>query len=572
MRSKPGNVFFSKNLNLFLLTILLLTFSAEIFAKKVKPNSVYVINLQGTMIERKEKDKFSNMLPVLLGMKPNITIGLNHVMKNIKAAAQNPNIVGIYLYNGNLSAGYAMLKEVRDALLEFKKTGKFIVAYSDNYTQSNYYLASVANKIMLNPYGSLDLKGLSSTTTYYKKAIDKLGVEMQVVKVGAYKSAVEPYINTEMSEANREQVSVFLNSIWKNLTTEIAASRNLTTDSINNIANKFTSLIPNELLKSYNLVDTLVYVDETDSIINNYLANNKKANKIGHTAFTEINKKSIKDKNKIAVIYAEGSITSDKGINARNMIKICKELEKNSAVKAVVLRVNSPGGSAFESEKIWRALSQLKTKKPVVVSMGNVAASGGYYISCMADKIVAQPTTITGSIGIFGLFPNLKGLNDKVGLTYDGVKTNTLSDAYSANRAFSDQERTLMQNNINRGYELFVKRCADGRKKTTDEIKAIAEGRVWTGEDALKIGLVDELGGLNTAVRAAAKLAKIPSYQLVAATIIPKNYSLSLVAVQQKIEENLIQNKLGDYYQLYKELNEIQQQDRVQTRLLFDFE
>lgn len=550
--------------------IMMLFFSIEVSAKRIKDNSIYVIHLNGSLVEKKDKFKFSDMLPALIGLKPNITIGLNDVLKNIKTAAENPNVKGIYLYGGDLKVGYASLKEIRDALISFKNTDKFIVAYADTYSQKNYYLASVADKIMLNPYGSVDVKGLSSETTFYKNAIDKLGVEMQVVKVGTYKSAVEPYTNTEMSDANREQVKVFLNSIWNNLSTEIAQSRKLSSEKINQIADNYSALLPTQKLREMNLIDTLVYIDETDSIVNKFVADKKKPNKIGHYEFTSLNRKSIKDKNKIAIIYADGSIATDGAINSKTVLKLCKELEANNSVKAVVLRVNSPGGSAFESEKIWRAITRLKMKKPVVVSMGNVAASGGYYISCNASRIFAQPTTVTGSIGIFGLFPNMKGINDKLGLSYDGVKTNKLSDAYSTNRAFTDEERMLMQDKINEGYELFVKRCADGRKKTTNEIKAIAEGRVWTGEDALKIGLIDELGGLNDAIKSAAELSEIETYQLVIPTLKSKNNSVSLISVEQKLEENILKNNLGDYYQLFKDMNEIESQDRIQARMLYD--
>ncbi len=563
---------FSSVINFVLIFIFLFSCSVNIFAKKIKPNSVYVINLQGTLIEHKERDKFSDMLPALLGMKPNYTIGLNHVLKNIHEAGKSPNIIGIYLYNGNLSAGYGMIKEIRNALIDFKKSGKFIVAYADNYLQSNYYLASVADKVMFNPYGTLDIKGLSTKTTFYKNAIDKLGIDMQVVKVGTFKSAVEPYTNTEMSEANRVQMTEFLNSIWKNLSSEMAVSRKITSDSINILANQYCGLQPNDRLRASHLIDTLVYIDETDSILNGYSAYKQRHNKIGHNAFTEINRKSINDKNKIAILYVDGAIgESNNEINAKSISRICKELELNNAVKAVVVRVNSPGGSAFESEKIWRAFSKLKEKKPIIVSMGNYAASGGYYISCMANKILAQPTTITESIGIFGVFPNMKGINDKIGLSYDGVKTNKMSDAFSTHRAFTDEERALLQENVNRGYELFVKRCADGRKKTMEEIKAIAQGRIWSGEDALKIGLVDELGGLYDAVKVAALSANINTYQLVVASTKSKSNKLGQISIEQKIEENILKNKLGDYYQLFKELNEIQQRDKIQARLLFDF-
>jgi protease-4 len=374
-----------------------------------------------------------------------------------------------------------------------------------------------------------------------------------------------------MSEPSREQVNIFLNSIWRNISTEISDSRNIDLDSLNLIADRFAGLQSNDFYLHKNLIDTLVYVDQTDSILNRFLPDNKKAKKIGHNTFTSKNKKSTKNKNKIAVIYADGSIAENGSINAKMIRILCTALKSDNAVKAVVLRVNSPGGSAFESENIWRALSQLKAKKPLVVSMGDYAASGGYYMACMADKIVAEPTTITGSIGIFGLFPNMKGVNDKIGLTYDAVKTHKMGDAYTLNRAFNEDERELMQNNVNRGYELFVKRCANGRNKTIDEIKKIAEGRVWTGENALEIGLVDTLGGINTAIEIAAQLAKVPEFQTVKANFEKRKNRVSLINIQQKVADEILKTKLGDYYQLFDELNNIRLQDPIQAKLLYDF-
>lgn len=575
---------FKKNTNTFMkpcfshsktwmLALLLMLFLVPqtALAKRIKPNTVYVISLKGSLIEYKDKNKFSDIIPVLMGFKPNVTLGMNHLIKNIRAARNNPNIIGIYLVGGTLKGGYGMFAEVRDALEDFRRSGKFIIAYADNYSQSNYYLASVANKIMLNPYGSVDLKGLASRSTFYKNMMDKAGVEMQVVKVGEYKSAVEPFSATAMSEKNREQVTEYLHSLWKNLSSEMAESRKLTTNAINANADEYTLMQAAGKLKTSHLVDTLVYADQTDSILNSYsLFPGKKVAFTGHYNFTKKNRRSPRDRNKIAVVYANGEIGGSRGgIDADAMIRTCRALEKNPGIKAVVLRVNSPGGSAFDSEKIWRALSQLKAKKPLVVSMANYAASGGYYISCMADKIIAEPTTITGSIGIFGMFPNLKGLNEKLGLTYDGVKTNKLSDAFSTDRPFTDEERTLMQANVDRGYELFIKRCADGRKKSVDEIKLIAQGRVWTGEDALKTGLVDELGGLYDAINSAARLAKLPSYQVMAVVTKPGS-SPVMKAIEAKVEEQLLSNTLGGYYNLFRELNNMQQQDRIQTRLLYD--
>lgn len=537
----------------------------------IKNNSVYVIPLNGTLIEYKEdKSKWADFLPKLIGLKPAKTIGMNHLLKNIASAKNNPKIEGIFLQGGSLSAGYGELKELRDALIDFKKSGKFVLAYADNYTQSNYYLASVANKVLINPFGSVDLKGLASRTTYYKNVIDKLGIEMQIVKVGTYKSAVEPFTSTHMSDYNREQVSVFLNSIWNNICSEMATTRQLPVDSINALANAYAALLPTDQVRQRKLVDKLIYEDQTDSLLNSYMLNGMKAVKLDHNYFNKKNRKSVKNQNKIAIIYADGDIGNKDGITASSMDKICRSVAANPAIKAVVLRVNSPGGSAFDSEKIWHSLSLIKAKKPLVVSMGNYAASGGYYISCNANKIIAEPTTITGSIGIFGMFPNLKGLNEKIGLSYDGVKTNKLSDAYGTDRPFTDEEREMMQANINRGYELYVKRCADGRHKSVDDIKQIAEGRVWTGEDALKIGLVDELGGLETALTEAAKLAHLNGYQTVVPILKSESGTPYLQSVEQKIETNLLQSKLGSYFDLFHEISNIRQNDPIQAKLMYD--
>jgi len=454
-----------------------------------------------------------------MGQPTETTLGLDDVLANISKAKNDENIVGIYLKGGSLSAGMASIKEIRNALVDFKKSGKFVVAYSDDYSQKMYYLVSVANKVLLNPQGMLELKGLSAENIFFKNTLDKLGIEMQIVKVGTFKSAVEPFINTKMSDANREQVTVYMNSIWKNLLMDVSASRKISVANLNGFADEMMMFQPTEKTKQYALVDSLVYADQVDSILKatvKGIAKDEELVFVKHSAMTNLPDNSKYDKSKVAVIYAIGDITDEAGdgIVANKMVETINKVAKDSAIKAVVLRVSSPGGSAYASEQIWRALSMLKAKKPLIVSMGDYAASGGYYISCMADKIVAQPNTITGSIGIFGVIPNIAGLNEKLGVTYDGVKTNKMSDAITVNRKFTPEERDLMQNYVNRGYELFVKRCADGRKMTTDEIKMIAEGRVWTGEDALKIGLIDKIGGLQDAINLAVAKAKLKTYNV----------------------------------------------------------
>ncbi len=538
----------------------------------LKPNSIYELELSGSLIDRSEDNPLMLMAQAL-GQDEEMVIGLDDVLANIKKAKDDENIAGIYLKGGELFGGMASLKEIRDALSDFKKSGKFIVAYADNYMQSNYYLASVADKLLMNPQGLFELKGLASEHVFFKNTLDKLGVEMQIVKVGTYKSAVEPFITTKMSDANREQVTVYVSSLWKTLLNQISADRKIPVDSLNAYANEMMMFQPAEKAIKYALIDSLVYADQVDSILKIYLKSDEKdLNLVKHTKMTKVADNLKFEKDKIAVIYAVGGIDDgqSEGIVSEDIIETINEVAKDEMVKAVVLRVSSPGGSAYGSEQIWRALSNLKAKKPLIVSMGDYAASGGYYISCMADKILAQPNTITGSIGIFGMIPNIAGLNNKIGLTYDVVKTNTLSDAISVNRAFRPEERDLMQNYVNRGYELFVKRCADGRHKTPDQIKAIAEGRVWTGEDALKIGLIDKLGGLNDAIKIAAEKAKVSNYRI---KEYPEKEDFSTKLMKsfgEEAEARYAKAFLGENYKLFKHIKDIEKINGIQARMPFD--
>ncbi len=538
---------------------------------EVSENSVYQLNLEGTLIDRSQDDPFSGAFAEAFGQAEQKVIGLDDVLENIRKAKNNENIKGIYLKGGTLMGGFASIKEIRDALADFKKSGKFVVAYADNYIQKNYYLASVADKVLINPQGMVELKGLSAELMFFKNTLDKLGIEMQVVKVGTYKSAVEPYINTKMSDANREQVSVFLGSIWKNMVSEISKSRKITPEQLNAYADEMMMFQPTEKTKQYALVDSLVYADEVDSIIGKYV---KDFELIEHTKMCKVTVDEKYEKDKVGIIYAVGGIDdgNSDGIDSEKLVETINEVAKDSAVKAVVFRVSSPGGSAYGSEQIWRALTLLKAKKPLVVSMGDYAASGGYYISCMADKIVAQPNTITGSIGIFGIIPNIEGLNNKLGFTYDGVKTNKMSDAISVNRKFTPDERNLMQNYVNRGYELFVKRCADGRKKSTDQIKAIAEGRVWTGEDAIKIGLVDKIGGINDAVKIAVEKAKLKTYMVKEFPVKEDFFTKLMKDFDGGVETRILKSQLGDDYKLLKKVQELKQINGIQARMPFEFE
>jgi len=544
-------------------------------ATTLKPNSIYQIDLEGNLVDRSQEDPLSGAFAHALGKPSENTIGLDDVLANIEKAKKDDNIVGIYLKGGSLSGGVASIKEIRNTLIDFKKSGKFIVAYADNYSQRMYYLASVADKILINPQGMLELKGLSAQTMFFKNTLDKLGIEMQVVKVGTFKSAVEPYVNTKMSDANRLQVNVFMGSIWNNILKEISASRKIPVAKLNSYADEMMMFQPTEKSKQYGLVDGLVYIEQVDSVLKKYVKNLKKGDDltfVKQEAMTKVPDTAKYDKSKVALIYAVGEITDTEGdgIVSRDLVKTINDVEKDSAVKAVVFRISSPGGSAYGSEQIWHALSVLKAKKPLIVSMGDYAASGGYYIACGADKIVAQPTTITGSIGIFGVIPNIKGLDDKIGITYDGVKTNKMSDAISINRPFTPEERDLMQSYVNRGYELFVKRCADGRKMKIEQIKAIAEGRVWTGEDALKIGLVDKIGGLNDAIKLAVEKAKLKSYNIKEypekedfMTKLMKNFG-------KDVETRIAKIQLGEQYNLFKQVKNLDKVNGIQARLPYD--
>jgi protease IV len=541
----------------------------------LKPNSVYEIKLEGNLIDRSEEDPFSAAFAQAMGKTAEKSMGLDDLLANIEKAKNDANIVGIYLNGGSLSGGFASLKEIRNALIDFKKSGKFIVAYADNYSQKDYYLVSVANKILINPQGMLELKGLSAQTMFFKNTLDKLGIEMQIVKVGTYKSAVEPLITTKMSDANREQVTVYMGSIWKTFLTEVSAARKISVEKLNAYADEMLMFQPTEKAKQYGLVDGLVYADEADSILKTFvkgLEKDKEVTLVKHSAMTKLPNTSKYDKNKVAVIYAVGEITdaAGEGIVAKDLVKTINDVAKDSAVKAVVLRVSSPGGSAYASEQIWHALNKLKAKKTLIVSMGDYAASGGYYISCMADKIVAQPNTITGSIGIFGVIPNISGLNEKLGLTYDGVKTNKMSDAITVNRKFTPEERDLMQNYVNRGYELFVKRCADGRKMKTEQIKAIAEGRVWTGEDAIKNGLVDKIGGLNDAIALAVTKAKLNTYNVSEYPEKETFESKFMKSFGDDVETRFLKAQLGEQYKLFKQVRNLDKINGIQARLPYD--
>lgn len=543
---------------------------------QVRKNSIMMLDLNGTLAERSQEN------PLDLIMKDDYkTYGLDDILSSIKKAKENEDIKGIYIQATSLGAGFASLEEIRNALKDFKESGKFVVAYGDAYTQGLYYLSSVADKVLLNPQGMLEWRGLAATPMFFKDLLEKVGVEMQVFKVGTYKSAVEPFISTEMSAANREQINVYLSSIWGQITSAVAESRNLSVEALNKEADRMQMFYPAEESVKNGLVDTLIYKNDVRDYLKNLAGIDKDDNMpiLGIQDMINVKKNVPRDKsgNVIAVYYAYGEIdggssaSTDEGINSEKVIKDLRKLKDNENVKAVVLRVNSPGGSAYGSEQIWYAVNQLKKEKPVIVSMGDYAASGGYYISCNADTIVAEPTTLTGSIGIFGMMPNAKGLTEKLGVSFDVVKTNPYADFGNLTRPMNDGEKGLMQMYVNNGYELFLTRCSDGRGISMEELDKIAQGRVWTGSTAKELGLVDELGGLDKALEIAIAKAGVDAYTVMS---YPKKEgfleSLMNTNPGNYIKGRMLNGKMSDMYRQFSIIENFDKIDRIQARVPFE--
>ena len=485
----------------------------------LEENTIYRLDLSGVLVDQvTEENPFDALLGEMSG-QTTTTVGLNNVLSNIALAKDNDKVLGIYLRGGNLSAGPASAKALRDALLDFKQSGKFIIAYADSYTQTNYYIASVADKMYLNAVGNIAWDGMTAQKQYMTRLFEKIGIEMQILKVGTFKSAVEPYFRTSMSAEDRKQTEQYLAGIWSEVKTAVAQNRPITVEQLDAYADECMSLQPQHKYVDYGFVDTLVYVQDMDTVLRMY-AGTKDYNLLSTRKMTNVKRAENNATDKVAVLYAEGQIfdSGKEGIVDTEVIKIVKKIHKDDAIKAVVLRVNSPGGSANASEQIWHAVQTLQEKGlPVVVSMGDYAASGGYYISCCADYIYAEPTTLTGSIGIFGTVPNVSKLMDKIGLDIDGISTNKHSDltVNALYKGMNKQEFALMQSMVERGYDLFTKRCADGRGVSQEDIKKVGEGRVWLGKDALEIGLVDELGNITNAIAKAAELANLGEYAIV---------------------------------------------------------
>lgn len=505
---------------------------------------------------------------------------LSEVLTAIQVAKENPNVAGIYLKAGYLSAGGASLLEIRKVLIDFKQSGKFIVAYADNYTQGTYFVCATADKVFLNPQGALGIQGLALETTFYKGILKKAGVEMQIFKVGTYKGAVEPYMLDHLSEANREQMTAYLSSTWNVLRAGMAESRNLQPAVIDRFANEGLSFADPEEAVKLGLVDELRYASEVETYLKEKVgAPDEKLHFANCQQIASLKPAQNSSKQRIAVMYAEGEIVPEAADQTYSMTsfiteKMAKELirlKEDEEVKAVVIRVNSPGGSAYVSDQIWKQVKALKAEKPVVVSMGNVAASGGYYISCAANQIVAEPNTLTGSIGVFGMFPNMTGLFEKLDVTSDVVKTHTFTDLGNIARPMTVEEKALVQGTVERNYRTFLSRCADGRNMSVEAIDAIGQGRVWTGEQALANGLVDRLGDLDTAIQVAADLADLSEYSIQTVSS-SKNWWDKLLDEQLGgMRISLMQWLLGDDYAQIQLLRQVRDTQGVWARLPFDW-
>lgn len=554
--------------------------SKEEAPTEVKEKSVLYVKLSGEIVEHTQKNTIDDIMGLGVGRK-----SLSTIVTAIDKAAKCPDIAGIYLEPGVMETDYASLQEIRNAILRFKvaKKGKAkVIAFANEYTQGAYYVCSAADEVWMNSQGMLDIHGLSATPVYYKDVMARFGVKVTVVKVGQYKSATEPFTETKMSDANRAQVTRFVSDIWNTIKKDIADSRKLTAEKINSIADSTTALLPATDMKKLGLVDRLLYADEVAANIKATLGLDKDEdiNQVSCSDMERYENNVDASENKIAVIYCEGSIVrnatlnalnTESGIVSKSMIDILKDIKKDDAVKAVVLRINSGGGDAFASEEIWHAISEVKKTKPVVVSMGGAAASGAYYMSAPASWIVAQPTTLTGSIGIFGLFPDFTGLTQGLlGLKYDNVKTNEHADfdLTQTARPFNTQELRMLQAHINRGYDLFCKRVSDGRKIPINRVKEIAQGRVWTGKDAKGIGLVDQLGGMPEAMAKAAQLAKLKDYSV---TAFPKDKDIfgqlqETAGHRNNLDEQLHET-LGTMYEPYKQIRILEKASKVQAMM-----
>ena len=545
----------------------------------VKPNSVLYMKLDYDIADRTADNPFGNL--DFRTLESSDATGLNDILRNIENAKTDNNIKGIYLELSSIPTSAATIQEIRNKLLEFKESGKFIVAYGENYGQSAYYLASVADKILLNPEGMVDLHGMASQIMFYKHLFEKLEVEMQIVRGpnNRFKSAVEPYFLDKMSEANREQMDKLLGTVWGEILTGISKSRNISVEQLNQIADNIETLFDAEKALEYGLVDNLYFKDQVLEELKGLTGSNKSVNAITNANYAKSYKAKSNGKNEVAVIYASGQIYDGKGqeeqgIYSENLSKTIRKAREDENVKAIVLRVNSPGGSAAASAIIGHELDLTKEVKPIIVSMGNYAASGGYWISAKADYIYADPTTLTGSIGVFGTFPNAKGfLNNKVGLTFDVAKTNENADFGNITEPLTEFQYNKLQQMVGKTYDDFTKRVAEGRGLRQTYVDSIGQGRVWAGADAIGLGLVDQLGDMEDAIAYAAEKANLGSDYKVTEWPKQKDFFTRIMESLNGSDDKLdaaMKQRLGVYYNYLQGLENLQKNTGIQARMPFD--
>ena len=542
----------------------------------VKSNSVLYLSFDYDITERSENNPLGSLNLPGYSTK---NIGLDDIIARIRYAATDGNIKGIYIDAGSIGTGFASLKEVREELQAFKKTGKFVVAYNSGYNQKSYYIASIADKVYVNPQGTIDFRGLASSTMFYKDLLDKVGVEMQIVKVGTFKSAVEPFFLNQMSDPNRLQVTSYLGSIYDTFIDDISVSRKIAADSLRAIANDYRVRNADDAVH-YKLADAKIYKDELLSDLRKRLKIAEK-DEISFVSLLDYNKKLKDDASgaEVAVLYAVGEIVDGEGarpgeIGGDKFSRELRKLREDDGVKAVVLRVNSPGGSALASDIIWREVILTKKVKPVIVSMGDVAASGGYYISAAADSIFAEPTTITGSIGVFGVIPNFQNLmNNKIGVHYDGVKTGKFADLMTTfDRPLTAEERDIIQKEVDKVYSTFTKVVSDGRKLSIADVDSIGQGRVWTGTQGVNNKLVDRLGGVDAAIRAAAQKAKLSKYKVSQYPEKEDPFTAILNNSKEKVQAWIAKEQMGEYYRYFDLMRKATEQSGVQARLPYSVE
>lgn len=548
-------------------------------SKEYKPESgtIFKLSLNGSWVDQSVDNPFAELFG-----ESEAQTSVPEIIKAIRKAKNNDKIKGIYIEAGSFSSGFANLEAVRRELVDFKESGKFIISYADSYGQGAYYICSVADSIMLNPQGSVALTGLASQGLFFTGLAEKLGVEHYIFKVGTYKSAVEPFFLKKFSDANREQLTSFLGSVWGNVTSAIENSRGISQESLTQYLDNGLAMGMASNAIDYKLADKLCYRYEAENLVKQMAGQDingklKSANVKKIASIKDVENDSA---NSIAILYAEGEIREESSsstlsggeqIISEKMTKKLRDLKDDESVKAVVFRVNSPGGSAYISEQIWKEVVELKAKKPIVVSMGNYAASGGYYISCAANKIIAERTTLTGSIGVFGVVRNLNGTFEKVGVTTDVVKTNRFADLGDISRPMREDEKALIQRSVEQTYDLFLGRCANGRGMTKEAIDSIGQGRVWTGEQALDRGLVDKLGGIDEAIKEAASLANLTEYKVVQAEA-PKDFITELI--DKKLEDakiSMVRSVIGDeYFKIFSIIKRAESESGIIARMPYD--